>query len=42
LLAYLTSTVEPGELRDANVGNVLKVLSHWGVGAREVLGKKSG
>jgi uncharacterized membrane protein len=29
------------ELLDANLGDVSKVLSHWGVGARELLGKKS-
>ena len=27
------------ELLDANLGDVSKVLSHWGVGARELLGK---
>jgi uncharacterized membrane protein len=29
------------ELLDANLGDVSKVLSHWGVGAGELLGKKS-
>ena len=29
------------ELLDANLGDVSKVLSHWGVGAEELLGKKS-
>ena len=29
------------ELLDANLGDVSKVLSHWGVGSRELLGKKS-
>ena len=28
------------ELLDANLGDVSKVLSHWGVGARELLSKK--
>jgi uncharacterized membrane protein len=27
------------ELLDANIGDVLKVLSYWGVGARDLLGK---
>ncbi len=27
------------ELLDANIGDVSKVLSHWGVGARDLLGK---
>ena len=29
------------EMLDANLGDVSKVLSHWGVGSRELLGKKS-
>lgn len=29
------------ELLDANLGDVSKALSHWGVGVRELLGKKS-
>jgi uncharacterized membrane protein len=29
------------ELLDANLGDVSKVLSHWGVGARELLGEKN-
>jgi len=28
------------ELLDANLGDVSKVLSHWGVGARELLTNK--
>jgi uncharacterized membrane protein len=29
------------ELLDANLGDVSKALSHWGVGVRELLGRKS-